>query len=130
MKEIEKTTNQVKKKGPNPTGKGGFGENPQNRSDGRWKKEDSFTYNMNMFKAMTVLEFEKWQKGNPKNKRTMAQQMAFNRVHKAINNLADFKEVADRTEGKAQSSMDITSNGETMPSSIQVEFINGKKDEN
>lgn len=28
-------------KGNNPTGKGGFGDNPQNRNPGGWKKEDT-----------------------------------------------------------------------------------------
>ena len=32
------TTKQVV---PNPTGKGGFGDHPENRNDGSWKKEDT-----------------------------------------------------------------------------------------
>lgn len=31
------TTNQV----PNPTGKGGFGDHPENRNPGSWKKSDT-----------------------------------------------------------------------------------------
>ena len=34
------TTDQVKKS-PNPTGKGGFGDNPQNRNPGGWVKSDT-----------------------------------------------------------------------------------------
>lgn len=36
------TTKQV----PNPTGKGGFGDNPQNRNDGAWKKSDTPRYKL------------------------------------------------------------------------------------
>ena len=35
------TTEQVEKNVPNPTGKGGFGDNPQNRNPGGWVKSDT-----------------------------------------------------------------------------------------
>lgn len=37
----KKTTDQVS---PNPTGKGGFGDNPQNRNPGGWVKKDTLRY--------------------------------------------------------------------------------------
>lgn len=37
---MPKTTDQVRTP-PNPSGKGGFGDNPQNRNPGGWKKEDT-----------------------------------------------------------------------------------------
>ena len=84
----------------NPTGKGGFGDHPENRSPGGWKKENSFSYQMNRFKNMTVDDFLKWLKENPKDTRTMAEELAYARVFKARESLMEFKEVADRTEGK------------------------------
>lgn len=36
----DETTKQVKRI-PNPTGRGGFGDNPQNRHNGAWKKENT-----------------------------------------------------------------------------------------
>ena len=41
----KKRTNHI----PNPEGKGGFADNPQNRANGRWRKEDSVSYWMNAF---------------------------------------------------------------------------------
>lgn len=47
------TTDQVDKQVPNPTGKGGFGEHPQDRSDGRWNKNESISYQYNRLLRMT-----------------------------------------------------------------------------
>lgn len=38
------TTKQVTKNVPNPTGKGGFQERPQDRNNGAWKKTDTLRY--------------------------------------------------------------------------------------
>ena len=40
------TTDQVDKQVPNPTGKGGFGDNPQNRNPGGWVKSDTPRYKL------------------------------------------------------------------------------------
>jgi hypothetical protein len=84
----------------NPTGKGGFVDNPQNKADGRWKKEDSFSYCLNYFKSLSVEQFLKWGKNTPKKKRTVAMDLAYNRVFNAREDLKEFQEVANRTEGK------------------------------
>jgi hypothetical protein len=100
----ENTTQQVHKNKinpPNPDGKGGFGDNPQNRNPGGWKKENTFSYQMNRFKNMTVDELRDWNKNTPNSERTVAEDLAFARVFKAQKELSEFKEVADRTEGKA-----------------------------
>jgi hypothetical protein len=89
------TTQQV----PNPTGKGGFGEHPENRSPGGWKPENTFSYQMNRFKAMTLTELEDWNKNTSKDKRTVAEDLAFRRIFNSQNKLDEFKEVANRTEG-------------------------------
>ena len=108
----KETTNQVSEKTPpelrNPTGKGGFGDNPQNRSDGRWSKENSFTYWLNYFKHLTVTEFEQYKVNKPKSERTVAEQLAYNRVAKATDELKEFQEVANRTEGKPKETMQLS----------------------
>jgi hypothetical protein len=93
------TTNQVI---PNPEGKGGFGDNPQNRSNGRWKSEDSQHYCLNMFLHMSLADFKQWEKDHPENSRTVAQSLAYARIVNARLRLADYKEVTDRTEGQAK----------------------------
>ena len=56
---------------------------------------------MNRFKNMTVDELRDWNKNTPNSERTVAEDLAFARVFKAQKELSEFKEVADRTEGKA-----------------------------
>lgn len=92
---------------PNPSGKGGFGDNPQNRNSGRWKKENSFSYQMNRFKNMTIQELNEWSKNTPEDKRTVAEDLAFRRIYNAREDLNEFREVADRTEGKATQPIDF-----------------------
>lgn len=95
------TSKQVRKV-PNPTGKGGFQERPQDRSMGHWDSKNTFSFQMNRFKNMTIQELEDWNKDTPKNIRTVAEDLAFKRVFNAQAKLDEFREVADRTEGKAQ----------------------------
>lgn len=92
---------------PNPTGKGGFVDNPENRANGRWSKENSIPYCQNMFIRMTVEEFLKWEQENPPSKRTMAQQIAYKSVVESEKELNYLKEVTDRTSGKPSQSVDI-----------------------
>ena len=86
----------------------GFNVNPQNRSNGRWKAEDSISYNYNLFLAMSEEEFAEF---IPK---TKAQRIAYNRIKDAEDSLNDTKEITDRIEGKAPQSIDMTSNGESI----------------
>lgn len=41
---------------PNPTGKGGFRDNPQNRASGYWKKEDTARYKLEKMMQMSEEE--------------------------------------------------------------------------
>lgn len=84
----------------------GFHTNPERRSDGRWKKEDSISYNYNLFLSFSEEEFAEYV---PK---TKAQRIAYNRIKDAEDNLNDAKEITDRTEGKAPQSIDMTSKSE------------------
>lgn len=93
------TTDQAKKRSNNPTGKGGFGDHPENISPGGWNPENTFSYQFNKFKNMTKKEFDEYKKTHPKSERTMAEALAYARVVEAQNKLRDFQEVANRTEG-------------------------------
>ena len=58
----------------NPTGKGGFGDNPQNKANGRWSKDTSISYWYNHLIRLDIQEFEAFE---PK---TMAQQDKIYRI--------------------------------------------------
>ena len=93
----ENTTNQVKTP-PNPTGKGGFGDNPQNRNPGGWDKTQSISYQYNRIGRMSDEEFAKFVPEN------QFQKIAYARLKAARDEkfgLADTKEITDRIEGKA-----------------------------
>ncbi len=89
----------------NPTGKGGFAENPQNRNNGRWSKETSISYWYNHLIRLNVSDFENFVP------ETTAQQLAYNSVNEAKSKLDYLREVTDRTEGKAPQTTDITTAG-------------------
>ena len=104
----------------NPTGKGGFGDNPQNRNPGGWNKEYSISYQYNRFLHMGADEFMAFAakvKKNPKEIK-MAELLAYQRVVEARKSLPDMKEITDRTEGKAMQPTDITTNGKELPTPI------------
>ncbi len=119
---LKPTTQQVP---GNPTGKGGFGDNPQNRNPGGWKKEMVFSYQYRRFMNMTVAEIEEYSK-LPKENRTVVEDLAYNRVIAAKKSLPDVKEMTDRTEGKAPQAIDVTSGGEKLPTVI-IEGLYGTK---
>jgi hypothetical protein len=97
------TTKQDERRGGNfnPTGKGGFGDHPEHRSNGYWDSKNTFSFQLGRFKKMTIQQLEDWNKNTPKEVRTVAEDLAFIRIFKARENLKEFEVVADRTEGKA-----------------------------
>ena len=109
---------------PNPTGKGGFVDNPQNRSNGRWSKENSFSYWYNFFKHMSVKEFKDYEKKKPDDERSVAESLAYMRVHRARNDLREFQEVADRTEGRPTQRVEQELSGGLFNSDkLQIEIV-------
>ena len=102
------TTKQEENKGNNPEGKGGFGDNPQNRSNGAWTKIETFRYWYDVFKEMTVTELKEWQEENPENTRKVVADLAFTRVVNAKKDLKEFQEVANRSEGMPKQSVKTT----------------------
>ena len=120
----EKSTNlDIRKQpgwNPNPTGKGGFQERPQDISPGGWDKNNSFSYWLNYFKTLKIDEFKAYKQEHPD--MTMAALAAYARAGKMIEDLPEFREVADRTEGKAKQNFDITTDGEKI-NAISIEII-------
>ena len=94
----------------NPTGKGGFGDHPENRSPGGWRPEVTFSYQYKRFIAMTNDQLQEYRLIEPM-KHLVVEELAYNAVMRAKNSLADMKEITDRTEGKAAQSLDMTTNG-------------------
>jgi hypothetical protein len=115
------TTQQEGSKGNNPTGKGGFGDHPEHRNPGGWRKEVSFSYQYKRFMSMSVADLKKYA-DTPESNRTVVEDLAYSRVIAAKKSLPDIKEIADRTEGKPQQSVDVTSNGETLFGDTSLEI--------
>ncbi len=93
--------------GNNPTGIGGFGDNPQNSNPGgRPKNAESFAYWYGQFKNMSVKDLKSWQNDNPEDTRTVASDLAFVRVINARKDLREFQEVANRSEGMPKQSIE------------------------
>lgn len=106
------TTEQEEKKGNNKNGVGGFGDNPQHRNNGAWKKTETFRYWFNLFKEMTIEEFDKWQKDNLEDKRTVAADLAVKRIVKSQTDLREFQEVANRSEGMPKQTFETNDVGQ------------------
>lgn len=107
------TTQQVGKEAPNPSGKGGFADHPENRNPGGWNKDFTFSYQYKRFMNMSVEDLERWKK-IPDKERKVVEQLAYKRVMAAKESLPDVKEITDRTEGKSRESLDVTTNGESL----------------
>lgn len=114
------TTQQVTSP-PNPTGKGGFADHPENRNPGGWKKENTISYQYNRFLNMSPQQLKEFA-NTPDNERTVAMDIAYSQVLASRKSLPHTKEITDRTEGKAAQAIDITSGGETIQP-VLVEFI-------
>ena len=109
---MSRTAKDLKANPPNPTGKGGFGDHPENQSGGRWSGDTSISHQYNKLIRLSVAEFLDWVKQTPEKDRTVAQELAYNSVVKARKDLAYLKEVTDRTEGKSLQRTDLTSAGD------------------
>lgn len=105
------TTQQVDDKSksvPNPTGKGGFGDNPQNRNPGGWDKTGSISYQYNRLIRMTDAELKEFKNRMDRGECTQAEKIGYQRVKDANKDLQTTKEITDRTEGKAPQAIEFT----------------------
>lgn len=94
---------------PNPTGKGGLKDNPQNINyGGRPKNSQRFSYWLQFFKDMTNKEFMEYTKNRKQDDMYVAEIIAYERVRNARRDLNEYKDLADRTEGKALQNTNIT----------------------
>ena len=112
------TTEQARDMNRNPTGKGGFGDNPENRNaGGRPRNSESFTYWYRVFKDMTVKELKSWQEDNPEDERSVASDLAFTRIINSKKDLKEYQEVANRSEGMPTQKQELSG---TEGSAIEV----------
>ena len=118
----ETTTQQV----PNPTGKGGFGDHPENRNPGGWKPEYTFSYQYRRFMNMTVEEFKAWKDLTADKDKTMVEELAYVAVLKARSDIRDRQEITDRTEGKAPQTV-IVDGGFFSKEKLKVEVVDEQR---
>lgn len=89
----------------NPEGKGGFGDNPDNRGSGRWSKDTSISYWYNKLGRMTDEERAAFEPT------TDFQRIALKRLSQALGTdelaLKTTKEITDRTEGRPKQDIDM-----------------------
>ena len=114
----------------NPTGKGGFGDHPENACHGRWRKEDSYTYNVNKFGRMTDIELQEIILKSKAGELTQFQQAALKTVldMKKDEGWKKLVDTVDRVDGKALQPVEQTVNG-YVPPTINIEFVKGDEDE-
>jgi len=104
-----KTTDQVTRKAPNPTGKGGFADNPENRNPGGWSKKDNLRFKI---EQASYLDNDELQAivDDPK-EATLLRKFAEATLQ------ADWRMIKEITEmlyGKPKESVDLTTQGESI----------------
>lgn len=110
----------------NPTGKGGFGDHPENRNPGGWKPEYTFSYQYRRFMNMTVEEFKSWKDLTADKDKTMVEELAYVAVLKARSDIRDRQEITDRTEGKAPQTV-VVDGGFFSKDKLKVEVVDEQR---
>ena len=109
------TTKQVEKKVPNPTGKGGFQERPQDRNNGSWVKSDTPRYKLEQMMKLSEDELNEIasDKGLP---------LFENKLAIAIieGNWNVIKEMTQEVYGKPKEIVDVTTNGESLIPTVKI----------
>lgn len=85
----------------NKTGKGGFQDHPELRSNGRWSADTSIDYWLNYLTRVSVKKFRDWEKDHPEDERSVAESIAYARAHNARGDLNEAAFVTTRTCGNA-----------------------------
>lgn len=115
------------RKPPNPTGKGGFGERPQdiNRAGGPPKE---WTFKQLLREVGD--EFKEWTGKDGQIHREQHKAIATKRLwHEAMNgNIGAMREIMNRIDGMPEQSTDVTSGGDKL-NPIQVLIVEDKKNE-
>jgi len=125
----KKSSNLVRKL-PNPTGKGGFQERPQDiNRNGTWNPKMTFSHQYKRFLNMPVEEFRLWQKNTKDTEKTMVEELAYIAVFKARTEFKERQEVTNRTEGMPQQKTDLTSGGKPIPLLTNLNVSNNDSNE-
>jgi len=112
----------------NPNGLGGFKENPENiNRGGRPKNEQRFGYWLQFFKNMSEDDFIEWPSITPREEKYIAAISAYERVKASKTDLPNFREVADRTEGRASQTL-IHEGGFLATERLLVEIVEPDED--
>ena len=111
----------------NPTGKGGFGERPEdiNRS-GTWNPRMTFSFQYRRFMNMTVEEFKSWKYLTADKDKTTVEELAYVAVLKARSDIRDRQEITDRTEGKAPQTV-VVDGGFFSKEKLKVEVVDEQR---
>lgn len=95
-------------KGNNPNGIGGFGDNPENiNPGGRPKNIQRVGYWLQFFKDMTFDELNAYVKERTLNEMYVAELLAYEQVLKSRESFKMYKDMIDRTEGRAPQKIDL-----------------------
>lgn len=105
----------MKNKNNNPTGKGGFGDNPQNRHHGAWKKEDTPRYKLEQMMKLSEKELEDLVKDKeaPYFERMLAYAMS-------QKDWKTMKKMIAEVYGTPKQSMDLTSAGKQIKTVVEI----------
>jgi len=109
-----KTTDQVKKV-PNPTGKGGFQERPQDRNPGGWKKEETARYKLELIIKMSDTEIQELIDNNdtPRFDKNMA-------IAVQNGEWRELDSMINQVYGKPKESVDISNPDGTMTPLVRI----------
>ena len=115
-----KTTDQVRK-APNPTGKGGFADNPQNRNPGGWRKEDTPRFKLEQMMKLGFADLQDIvdEPLSPVFEKKLAQAILDGEWR-------EIKEMIQEVYGKPRESVDVTTDGEKINnpySSLTIEEL-------
>lgn len=107
----------------NPEGKGGLQERPEDiNRDGRPKNEQRFGYWLQFFKNLTSKEFKEYPLTRSEDEMYVAEIIAYERVKASRKDLGEYKDLADRTEGRATQTMKHEGD---LITGLKVEIVNG-----
>jgi hypothetical protein len=114
-------------KNNNPSGKGGFGENPQNRHHGAWRKEETAR---GILEAMMKLSDEelieiKNDKEGARFKRTVAE-ILLDGEQDTKERWKQIKELVAEVYGTPKQALDVTTNGDSL-TGLKISFEEASK---
>ena len=99
----------------NPEGKGGFGDNPQNRNPGGWRKQDTPRFKLEKMMSLSIKDLEEIVRDEdaPLFERKLA---------KAVveNDWKTYREMMHEVYGTPKQSVDVTSGGDKIKTVVEI----------